>query len=265
MKTSILILFTCILSTIFGQNRIDEKGLKQGSWVKKFPQSNAVDYTGQFKDDKPFGTFIYYFPSGKKKAEIQYSLENVSYTTMFYENETVLAHGKFVNQQKDSTWKMYTKSGKISTIENYKLGLIEGERLVYYPLGNSETKKDQLTQHQNYLNGKLHGKQTDFFENGKIWRECNYVNGKKNGEEITYSPFGTIELKDYYFNDLKNGWCFAYDSTGNNIAGKVYYKLGDRLDSLATVKYLEKVRLAEENKKKNKATTNPKLQNKKKK
>ncbi len=251
MKTSILLVLICIFNPVFGQNRLDEKGRKQGIWIKKIPQSNAIDYTGQFKDDKPFGTFIYYFPSGKKKAEINYIASNITYTIMYHDNETILAQGKFINQQKDSTWKMYSKSGKISIVENYKLGLLDGERLVYYPLGNSETKKDQLTQKQVYLNGKLHGKQIDYFENGKIWKEYNYLNGVKNGEEITYSPFGTIELKDFYFNGVKNGWCLAFDSIGSQVVGKVYYKLGQRLDSLATIQYLVRLKLAEQQKKQN--------------
>ncbi len=239
---------------------MDEKGRKQGNWIKKFPKSNAIDYTGQFKDDQPFGTFVYFFPSGKKKAEINYISSKITNTILYHDNEAILAQGKFINQQKDSTWKMYAKSGRLSILENYKLGQLDGERLVYYPLGNSETKKDQITKKQVYLNGKLHGKQIDYFENGKVWKEFNYLHGVKNGEEITYSPYGNIELKDYYFNGVKNGWCLAYDSIGYQIVGKVYYKLGERLDSLATVKYLAKVKIAEQKKKENKTqikTVNP--------
>ncbi len=248
MKKRLIFLFILLVNGLFAQNNIDAKGRKQGEWIKKLPQSNSIDYTGQFVDDKPVGTFIYYFPSGKKKAEVTYRSKNSTYTIMYHDNEVILAQGKFVNQQKDSTWTMYAKSGRVSMIENYQKGQLHGERLVYYPLGNSETKKDQLTIKQNYNNGKLHGKQVDYFDNGKVWKEVNYVNGIKNGEEITYSPYGTIELKDFYFNGLKNGWCLAYDSLGSQVVGKAYYKLGERLDSLATVKYLAKVKLAEEKK-----------------
>lgn len=265
MKNILLLILISFSNFFNAQNIIDDKGRKQGNWIKKIPQSNAIDYTGYFKDDKPVGTFIYYFPSGKKKAEINYRSNNTSYTIMFHDNEVMLAQGKFVNQQKDSTWNMYAKSGKLSIIENYTLGQLNGERLVYYPLGNSETKKAQLTQKQAYKNGKMHGVQIDYFENGKVWRECNYVNGVKNGEEITYSPYGTIELKDYFFNGVKNGWCLAYDSLGTQVSGKVYYKLGERLDSLATVKYLSKVKLVEQKKNEGKSHIDKASPNQKKK
>ena len=243
MKKYVYVLFILCVNFSIAQNSVDAKGRKQGNWVKKLPQSNVVDYIGQFKDDMPIGTFIYYFPSGKKKAEVIYKSSNTTFTTMYHDNETILAQGKFVNQQKDSTWTMYSKSGRLNMIENYKLGQLNGDRFVFYPLGNSESKKDQITQKQSYVNGKLHGKQFDYFENGKTWKEIKYENGVKNGEEITYNPYGNIELKDYYFKGMKNGWCLAYDSLGTNITGKVYYKLGERLDSIATIKYLAKVKL----------------------
>ncbi len=248
MKQNVFILSILCVNLLFAQNTIDAKGRKQGTWIKKLPQSNVIDYTGQFKDDAPFGTFVYYFPTGKKKAEVVYKSNNTTFTTMFHENETILAQGKFINQLKDSTWSIFSKSGRINTIENYKLGQLHGERLVFYPLGNSETKKDQITQKQFYINGKLHGKQIAYFENGKIWKESNYEYGEKNGEEITYSPYGNIELKDYYYKGLKNGWCMAYDSLGSKVTGKIYYNLGKRLDSLETIKYLGKIKLVEQKK-----------------
>jgi antitoxin component YwqK of YwqJK toxin-antitoxin module len=253
MKKYVFVLFILFVNFSFTQNSVDAKGRKQGPWVKKLPQSNIIDYQGQFKDDIPIGTFIYYFPSGKKKAEVIYKSSNTTFTTMYHDNETILAQGKFVNQLKDSTWYMYSKSGRLNMIENYKQGQLNGERFVFYPLGNSTSKKDQITQKQIYVDGKLHGTQLDYFENGKTWKEIKYENGVKHGEAITYNPYGKIELKDYYYKGMKNGWCLAYDSLGTNITGKVYYKLGERLDSIATIKYLARVKLAEQKNKSNKS------------
>jgi len=57
---NVLLLFIISFSNFFNaQNIIDDKGRKQGNWIKKNPQSNAIDYTGQFKDDKTVVTFIY--------------------------------------------------------------------------------------------------------------------------------------------------------------------------------------------------------------
>ena len=76
MKNSILFYLLLLPGLMFGQiNQKDAKGKKQGVWSKTYPKSKVVEYTGQFKDDKPIGTFVYYYPSSKKKAEINLSIE----------------------------------------------------------------------------------------------------------------------------------------------------------------------------------------------
>ena len=47
---------------VFSQeiNKVDSKGRKQGVWQKTYPNSRAIEYKGQFKDDKPVGTFYYF-------------------------------------------------------------------------------------------------------------------------------------------------------------------------------------------------------------
>jgi antitoxin component YwqK of YwqJK toxin-antitoxin module len=231
-----LLFFSCGL---FAQNQIDAKGKKQGYWQKTFPNSKAVDYIGQFKDDQPIGTFIYYFPSGKKKAQITYISSNTTYTIMYHENEVMLAQGKFVNKLKDSTWNYYTITGSLNSIENYKLGVLHGEKIVYYSKIN-EAGKIQIAQKMNYNEGKLNGTQYDYFDNGVIWRQNTYVNGIKTGTWLTYNPYGKIILKDNYEKDYKNGWCYAYDDDGIETS-KVYYKLGERLTEEQTSKYLQKL------------------------
>ena len=72
MKKYVYALFILCVNFSIAQNSVDARGKKQGVWEKKLPQSNVVDYIGQFKDDIPIGTFIYYFPSGKKKKRRLY-------------------------------------------------------------------------------------------------------------------------------------------------------------------------------------------------
>ena len=57
--TSIFSIFTFFL---FSQdlNKTDANGKKQGDW-KKYYENGFVRYQGQFKDDKPVGTFNYYY------------------------------------------------------------------------------------------------------------------------------------------------------------------------------------------------------------
>ena len=68
---ALILVFTSGLS-IAQLNQTDSKGRKQGEWAKTYPKSRVYQYKGQFKDDKPIGTFTYYYESGKVKAVIKH-------------------------------------------------------------------------------------------------------------------------------------------------------------------------------------------------
>ena len=137
MKKKHLLLFFLIVS-IFSysqDNKVDGKGKKQGYWKKMFPTTSITDYEGTFKDDIPIGEFKYYFKNGKIKAKMFFKENgNVSYTTIFHEEETnkPIASGKYVNKQKDSIWNYWGPSGRISMIETYKQGVLDGKKKSIY-------------------------------------------------------------------------------------------------------------------------------------
>ncbi len=47
-------------------NQTDSKGRKQGPWRKL--ERGVLKYEGQFRDDKPVGTFTYYYDNKSIKA-----------------------------------------------------------------------------------------------------------------------------------------------------------------------------------------------------
>ena len=49
-------------------NIIDDNGQKQGKWIKKY-ENGLNRYTGQFKNDIPYGLFHYYYESGELRIE----------------------------------------------------------------------------------------------------------------------------------------------------------------------------------------------------
>ena len=58
MRNFLLILSFLIGASTFAQvNHTDEKGLKQGKWVKTY-ESGKKRYEGYFKNNVPVGTFI---------------------------------------------------------------------------------------------------------------------------------------------------------------------------------------------------------------
>ena len=74
METLKLIFFVFLvnLSLLAQPNQTDSKGRKQGVWQKTYPKSEVLQYKGQFRDDKPVGTFEYFYPGGQLKATIEH-------------------------------------------------------------------------------------------------------------------------------------------------------------------------------------------------
>jgi antitoxin component YwqK of YwqJK toxin-antitoxin module len=226
------------------ENKKDSKGKKQGLWKKYYTGTTILDYEGSFSDDIPNGEFIYYFKNGKIKAKMVFKdLGTVSYSTIYHEddNNLPMASGKYVNKLKDSVWNYWGPNGRISLTETFKLGVLDGRKVIYYVPEILTDKSIKIAQDLNYKNGLKHGEQKEFFDNGVLKCKSNYNNDKLVGEVISYRPSGTIELKDNYVNGVKEGWCYAYDANGLEI-GKVYYRSGVRLDEKQTKLYFEKNR-----------------------
>jgi antitoxin component YwqK of YwqJK toxin-antitoxin module len=86
----------CMIGTLNGQtvNQKDAQGRKQGVWQKTYPKSRALEYKGQFKDDKPVGTFTYYYQSTKVKATIKHDEKTGrSEALMYQESGVIFARG----------------------------------------------------------------------------------------------------------------------------------------------------------------------------
>ena len=53
-------------------NITDQQGMKQGHWIKKYPNENIM-YDGYFKDDHPVGEFKRYYEDQSLKSVLIYS------------------------------------------------------------------------------------------------------------------------------------------------------------------------------------------------
>jgi antitoxin component YwqK of YwqJK toxin-antitoxin module len=133
-------------------NQTDHRGRKQGEWKATFTDGRTR-YTGQFRDDVPYGEFRYCFPSGELRSVNVFSQNGkVAHNKTYFENNLLMAEGKYFNQKKDSTWRFY------SDID-----------------GNMLSEED-------YLNDLRHGLVKNYYpDSGKLLEVIHYKDGKKNG------------------------------------------------------------------------------------
>lgn len=224
MKSLSFILCLNVFLAVNAQNVTDAKGKKQGVWSKTYPKSVVYQYKGQFKDDKPYGTFSYFYPSGNVKAIIKYDDNSTRSVAYFYhENKNLMSSGIFRNQKKDSIWLNFTPAGRLSSSETYKNDLLNGEKLVYYVPESLENKSRLILSKYNYLNGKLNGESIEYFENGNVKSKGTYALDKKVGVWDFFNPNGTAMMKERYKDGVHHGWHFAYDENGKETSKKYFY------------------------------------------
>ena len=181
---AVFALFAIIADAQEVLNQTDVQGKKQGNWVKKF-ENGQERYRGEFKDDKPVGTFFYYYDDGAKSSEVVYlgADGTAANAKFFHKNGTIMGEGKYLNQQKDGKWKYCDDQSMLSSIDNYK-------------------------------NGKLNGMNKVFFLNGNVAAEIPFVDGLKNGDFVEYFSDGTIKMQGTYQDNTYTGNYFQNYADG---------------------------------------------------
>ncbi len=198
-------------------NKVDANGQKQGEWVKMW-SNGIVKYKGVFKDDKPIGTFKYYYPSGKLKSVMSFTEEGVkAHNISYHENGKKMAEGDFINQKKTGSWKYFSDvDEKLVSEENYKNGLLDGKSTTYYI---AQGKPFEVIE---YKNGIKNGEWVKYFMDGQIMTRTFYVNGKLQGNFVNYDPNGTLIVKGQYNAGEMDGTWFYYDEKGKLYRKEVY-------------------------------------------
>ena len=124
--------------------------------------SNVVHY-GYVKGN---GHLTDYYDNGNIKESTFFNNGMLSGKYEYYYNNGKLkVQGYYVDGKKDSKWIYYNKFGKVTKIENYNIGMLEGDFLLYFDDGTTEK-----------LIGKYHrGKRVkDWFWYFDIDKKSNY-------------------------------------------------------------------------------------------
>lgn len=77
-----------------------------------------------------------------------------------------------------------------------------------------------------FVDDKLNGRSTEFFNDGKIRSKSEYIAGKKQGPAEIRNGMGGLIFKGSYVNNMKTGT--AYEFLGPNVARLCQYNMGNR-------------------------------------
>ena len=189
-------------------NVTDVSGLKQGPWIKYFPDSKVVRYRGQFRDNKPYGEFTYYyFPGGEVKTVMKYSSPERASVKSLYKDGHLMATGVYHDEAKDSTWTYYNMYGEKVSVEYYIRGKRYGNSLKFHHNGN-------LLEEVYFENDLENGPYREYYENGVLAKKGTYVHGSLEGEVVFYHPNGQVYYSGIYHKDVKDGIWITYNDRG---------------------------------------------------
>jgi antitoxin component YwqK of YwqJK toxin-antitoxin module len=223
MRTILFVLIGLLSFATFAQNVTDGKGLKQGAWSKVYPGSAVYQYKGQFKDNKPIGTFTYYYETSKVKAIVKHGEgTNRSEAFFYHENGKLMSYGIYRDLKKDSIWLNFGPTGRLSNSETYKNDVLNGKKTVYYIPEDPNDKSQIVSAVMYYTSGKLNGDYTEYFNSGAVKEKGKYDMDKKIGIWERYHVTGKKMTLERYKNGLRHGWCYGYDESGKEL-GKQYY------------------------------------------
>jgi antitoxin component YwqK of YwqJK toxin-antitoxin module len=209
-------------------NKTDKQGMKQGHWMKKYPDG-IIQYEGEFKDDHPVGEFKRYYEDSKLKSVLVYSSDgNEAGAAIYHRNGFISSKGKYINQLKEGKWKFYSANveGYLISEEEYRGNLRNGPSLKYYPDGT-------VAERLNYLNDKREGEWLQYRMNGNMFLRSFYSGDMLNGKFEVWFENGLIEFSGFYENDSREGTWLLYNQDGNLI-----YKM-DYIDGVTNDRQLE--------------------------
>jgi antitoxin component YwqK of YwqJK toxin-antitoxin module len=204
----VLAFFLCC-QTVFSQienNPVDDKGKKHGVWKGFYEESGRQRYEGTFESGKEVGVF-YFFDDTKAKSVIATrtfnTKDNSCYTVFYDQSKNVVSEGKEINKLREGQWKYYHKASKsIMTLENYKIGKLEGTRIVYYPSG-------KIVEETIYKNGLKEGVYKKYSETGIVLENSFFKKGEYEGEAVYKDPNNLVIVKGMFKDGKKVGmWQF---------------------------------------------------------
>lgn len=200
-------------------NATDAQGRKQGPWQRNWAESTQLRYSGQFKDDKPVGSFTYYSTQGKVESRVDhYPGTDAAHGRHYHPNGKLMAEGRYIGTEKDSTWNYFDTDGVLRSTENWKTGKLDGEMITYFPDG-------KVAERRNFKNGVGTGVAEQFYADGKPRYHATYVNGEPEGIETFYFPKGNKEIEGTYVNGSRDGR-FAYYNEDGSLKNQVLYAQG---------------------------------------
>lgn len=205
--------------TVSAQNEINKKdanGKNHGVW-KKYYANKQLRYEGTFEHGKEVGTFKFYCETCKEQPEVikEFLPDGTALVKFFSKDGKLLSEGTMRGRDKIGTWTFYAEeSNKPIIEETYKNGVLNGEKLLFYPDGS-------VTEKLMFVNGVQEGESFFYSPKGVVLKQLTFSNNKLNGPAVYRDANGNITMKGVY-KDGQNYGTWLYYKDGRVLFDKDY-------------------------------------------
>jgi antitoxin component YwqK of YwqJK toxin-antitoxin module len=185
-------------------------GKKHGKAIQYDDKAKSIINSDMYyQEDKPNGRWTFY-TEGKKFMSVDYRDGIIHGRHIkYWHNEQIMVDQQYVNGKLHGDPIRFDEWGKGITLNNgswetqhpkdegiYIDGKKDGLWLEY---GENEISEIQ------YSMGKLNGRYSSVYPNGRQKLEANFRNDKRHGKWIWYNENGDIQQKGYFKNDERDG------------------------------------------------------------
>ena len=184
-------------------NHIDARGLRQGPWKRINPE--GMSYTGQFKDDRPYGQFRHFDRWDRTITILDYFRDGyAAQATHFHPNGNIRATGFYLDQERDSAWEIFDMQGRLLKRENYSQGMLHGLEELFDSQGDLVESTEW---YRNLRNGRWWRKN----DRGTQW--TTYQLNMAHGVFEAHYPDETLRIRGFYEEGQREGiWYFYHDN-----------------------------------------------------
>ncbi|MFC7358185.1 toxin-antitoxin system YwqK family antitoxin [Jejudonia soesokkakensis] len=221
MKTIYLFFFgmfvgTLALSAQNDINKLDSNGKRHGLW-KKYYANKQLRYEGTFDHGKEIGTFKFYCEICKDQPEVvkEFSKDGTASVKFYSKEGKLMSEGRMNGKNKMGVWIFYAEESETPIMqENYKNGVLDGEKLLFYPDGS-------ITEKLLFVNGVQEGESLFYSPKGIVLKQLTFSNNKLNGPAIYRDASGNITMKGNY-KDGQNSGTWLFYKNGRVLFDKTY-------------------------------------------
>lgn len=231
------------------------KGVKDGIH-RTFDENGEVISSAIYADGKVRAEGVYdadgnkqglwkeYYPDGTLMAEGKYkNNEKVDVWKYYFEDGSLEQIGSFRAGKPNGLWKWYYSNGQLRKEEDWLNGYRDGSMIEYDSLGNVLVKgsyRDDVPDGRwiveindfkaigNYRDGLESGMWKFYYENNRIMQEGEFIDGLANGKHTSYYYNGQLKETGLYDYGLKVGTWNYYHEDGV-LKLTITYKKGEEV------------------------------------